>query len=174
MLEVEIKARVQSLKAVEARLRERGARYLGEEEQIDAYFAHPCRDFAATDEALRLRKTDGGIILTYKGRKLDDITKTREEVSAGVENYDAAKEILERLGFREVAVVKKRRQKYRLGEYVVELDEVEGLGAFIEVEKRTENYTPQELLEFIASLGIPVEAIERRSYLELLLGEGDG
>jgi len=174
MLEIEIKARVPSLEAIEARLRERGARYLGEEEQVDAYFNHPCRDFAATDEALRLRRVRGRVILTYKGKKLDAVTKTREEISVGVESYEAAKQILLRLGFVEVAQVKKLRRRYSLGDYLVELDSVANLGAFVEVEKKGEAYSPEELVAFLASLGIGREAVERRSYLELLLGEGDG
>ncbi|NOZ58622.1 MAG: class IV adenylate cyclase [Euryarchaeota archaeon] len=174
MLEVEIKARVASLREVEERLRQRGARYLGEEEQMDAYFAHPCRDFAATDEALRLRRAGGRVTLTYKGRKLDAVTKTREEVSLAVESYQAAREILTKLGFEEVALVKKLRRSYRLGEYLVELDSVAELGSFVEVEKKAEEYSPEELVAFLSSLGIGREAVERRSYLELLLGEGDG
>jgi adenylate cyclase class 2 len=174
MLEIEIKARVPSLEAIEARLREKGARYLGEEEQVDAYFNHPCRDFAATDEALRLRRARGRVILTYKGKKLDAVTKTREEVSVGVDDYEAAKQILLRLGFVEVAQVKKLRRRYSLGDYLVELDSVANLGAFVEVEKKGEAYSPEELVTFLASLGIGREAVERRSYLELLLGEGDG
>lgn len=174
MLEIEIKARVQSLEAIEAGLRERGARYLGEEEQLDAYFNHPCRDFAATDEALRLRRARGSVTLTYKGRKLDAVTKTREEVNVGVESYEAAREILLKLGFAEVAQVKKLRRRYRMGDYLVELDQVASLGTFVEVEKRGETYSPEELVGFLASLGIGREAVERRSYLELLLGEGDG
>jgi len=174
MLEIEIKARVPSLEAIEARLREKGARYLGEEEQVDAYFNHPCRDFAATDEALRLRRARGRVILTYKGKKLDAVTKTREELSVGVDDYEAAKQILLRLGFVEVAQVKKLRRRYSLGDYLVELDSVANLGAFVEVEKKGEAYSPEELVTFLASLGIGREAVERRSYLELLLGEGDG
>jgi len=174
MLEVEIKARVASLEEIEARLRQKGARYLGEEEQVDTYFAHPCRDFAATDEALRLRRATGRVTLTYKGRKLDAVTKTREEVRLEVESYEAAREILTKLGFDEVAQVRKRRRRYSLGRYLVELDYVDKLGSFVEVEKKGESYSPEELLEFLASLGIGKEAVERRSYLELLLGEGDG
>ncbi len=174
MLEIEIKARVQSLEAVEAELREKGARYLGEEEQVDAYFNHPCRDFAQTDEALRLRRAGGRVMLTYKGRKLDAVTKTREEVSLAVESYEAARQILAKLGFVEVAKVRKLRRRYSLGEYLVELDFVADLGSFVEVEKKGETYSPEELLEFLASLGIGRDAVERRSYLELLLGEGDG
>ncbi|WP_457555699.1 class IV adenylate cyclase [Candidatus Pyrohabitans sp.] len=174
MLEVEIKARVSSLQDVEMRLFEMGASYLGEEEQRDVYFAHPCRDFAQSDEALRLRRGGGRVFLTYKGRRLEEVTKTREEVSVGVESFESAKLVLERLGFEEVAEVRKLRRSYRVGDYLVELDRVEGLGEFVEVEKKAEEYSPEELLDFLAAMGIERRAIERRSYLELLLGERDG
>ncbi len=174
MLEVEIKARVSSLQDVEMRLFEMGASYLGEEEQRDVYFAHPCRDFAQSDEALRLRRGGGRVFLTYKGRRLEEVTKTREEVSVGVESFESAKLVLERLGFEKVAEVRKLRRSYRVGDYLVELDRVEGLGEFVEVEKKGEEYSPEELLDFLAAMGIERRAIERRSYLELLLGERDG
>ncbi len=62
--------------------------------------------------------------------------------------------------------IKKRRRYFKHSEYEIALDKVEGLGTFIEVEKRGE-YNPQEILQFLKSLG--VEGSETRSYLELIL-----
>ena len=39
-----------------SRLEELGGEYQAELRQVDSYFAHPARDFAVTDEALRIRR----------------------------------------------------------------------------------------------------------------------
>jgi adenylate cyclase class 2 len=73
------------------------------------------------------------------------------------------------VGFFRAAVVKKRRTKYALGEAVLAVDDVEGLGTFIEVElSGDEDWQAQKrtALEILAKLGL-AESI-RKSYLELL------
>lgn len=133
MLEIEIKTRSEDNGRVERLLLERGATPLGEQDQIDEYFNHPCRDFAETDEALRLRKDTRGRI-TYKGPKLDRFTKTREEIEMDIDDLDKMALMLIRLGFRPVVKVSKKRKEYVLNGVTVSLDSVEGLGDFVELE----------------------------------------
>lgn len=172
MLEVEAKARLASPDDARRALRRMGAEPLGAEEQRDAYFAHPARDFARTDEALRLRQAAASVELTYKGPKLDAATKTREELTVRLESPDEAARILERLGFRRVAEVRKRREAWALRGLEVALDEVDGLGAFVEVEGRAEHAADvpavrDAVLALLKELG-GAESI-RTSYLEMLL-----
>ena len=54
--EVEQKFRVNDMLAVEHALRRLGAHIEPPQLQVDCYFAHPARDFAKTDEALRIRR----------------------------------------------------------------------------------------------------------------------
>lgn len=169
MLEIEIKAKISGREELRKKLLALGAKREGSETQEDIYFAHPERDFAKTDEALRLRRSGGEFFLTYKGPKIDNVTKTREEHEVKILSPESAKEILLRLGFREALKLKKRREHYSLGEYSIALDSVEGLGEFVEVEKRANSYSPDELIEFLKKLGIGKESVERKSYLELLL-----
>ncbi len=168
MLEIEAKAWARSFSDIEKRLEELGASYLGEEVQKDTYFQHPERDFVKTDEALRIRDVDGKFTLTYKGPKLDKLTKTREELNVDIQDRKAMEEVLFRLGFRAAAKVEKRRRNYRAGEYRVMLDEVKGIGDFLEIEKEAQEYEPEELIAFLGELGIKEDAVERRSYLEIL------
>ncbi|NOZ76945.1 MAG: class IV adenylate cyclase [Euryarchaeota archaeon] len=169
MLEIEAKAEVDDLEAVREAVLRRGGAFLGREVQRDVYFAHPKRDFAETDEALRMREAGGRFFLTYKGPKLDRETKTREEFEVEVFDAGNAEEILHRLGFRRVLEVRKTRESYRLPGYRVMLDEVEGLGSFVELEKEAGDYSPQEMADLFKDLGIDPARMERRSYLELLL-----
>ena len=75
--EVELKFPVADLGAIEARLVELGTRFDEAVTQVDRYFAHPARDFARTDEALRIRQVGNACYVTYKGPKVDAATKTR-------------------------------------------------------------------------------------------------
>lgn len=168
MLEIEAKARI-NRKKIERKLLELEAKFLKKEEQEDIYFNHPSRDFAETDEALRIRKIEKGFYLTYKGPKLDKLTKTREEHEIKISSFEEAKEILKKLKFREVAAIRKQREYYALDNFIIALDEVEGLGSFIEVEKKAEHYTPEEIIAFLKKLGIKERDFERRSYLKLAL-----
>ena len=83
-------------------------------------------------------------------------------------------ELLERLGFRRVAVVKKVREVYRVGPFEVTLDSVEGLGDFVEIELKEGASSLEEaeekVLALARELGIEEEPI-KQSYLELILGE---
>ena len=172
MIEVEIKVKANNPESIRKKVTELNGSFIALEKQFDIYFNHPCRDFGTTDEALRLRKVNGKVELTYKGEKIDAVTKTREELIAEVGDFESVRKILMMLGFSQVREVVKEREIYSLGEYLVMIDSIEGLGKYVEVEKKSSSYTPEELIEFIISLGLNPEGVERKSYLELLL-EGD-
>ena len=175
MIEVEVKSHVDDLGALERRLKAMGARRVSEEEERDTYFGHPCRDFANTDEALRVRIAGGRIILTYKGPKLDKKSKSREEIIVELGGAQEAFLMLTRLGFRKAADVVKRRRVYKLGRCEVCLDRVRGIGAFVEIEaqvpKKGYERARTEVLALMEKLG--GRRLERRSYLELLLSARD-
>jgi adenylate cyclase class 2 len=78
--EVEQKYPLSDGSTVEAALVRLGATWHGTAEQVDRYFNHPSRDFAVTDEALRLRRTDDTLAITWKGPRLDATAKTRREI----------------------------------------------------------------------------------------------
>ena len=85
------------------------------QEEIDVYFAHPARDFAQTDEALRLRRKGDANCITYKGPKIDATTKTRREIelplAPGPESLASWTALLEAVGFRPAGEVRKSRRK---------------------------------------------------------------
>lgn len=148
-------------------------------EQVDRYFNHPSRDFAQTDEALRIRTMNDRSLLTYKGPLLDAETKTRLEIELpfGVDAADASQlaELLRHLGFHEVRAVHKTRTPYHLRweerDLELALDDVPDLGLFFEIETLAEEpdlaAARQSILRFAAKLGL--ENSQRKSYLQLLL-----
>src|SRR5262249_23713379 len=83
---------------------------------------------------LRLRRHGNNIaMLTLKGPRLEGVHKTRMEVETPVE-YEAAKRILELLGFRVNETYSKVREEYRLDGCAVCLDNIPHSGWFIEIE----------------------------------------
>src|SRR6478609_7991933 len=116
--EVEQKHRVTDETALLARLQERSIQLEKPIEQSDQYFAHPCRDFATTDEALRIRVVGDKSFVTYKGPKLDKTTKTRREIELPLDPADHGgsrfASLLAALGFTPVAIVRKRRRTFRV------------------------------------------------------------
>ncbi len=169
MLEIEIKTPVADHEDVKRRLAELNAIHVERVEQSDSYFAHPCRDFGVTDEALRVRRQGGKETLYYKGPKVDAETKTREEIAVPLSDAEAMKTVLQRLGFVPVVILDKERDIYQLDGVEVALDTVNGLGHFVELEVQGDDIEggKAKLKEAMRSLGL--EGSERRSYLELML-----
>ncbi len=164
-MEVEIKARIKEPQKIEARLLKMGAEYVDTVEEKDVYFAHPSRDFARTDEALRIRDNK---VLTYKGPKVDKDTKSREEIEVQVSDGHSMSEILEKLGFRPVMKVYKVRKNYRLDDVTISLDYLPELGNFVEVECIGEYQDSRDKVMRVASqLGL--KNFIRESYLEMLM-----
>ena len=190
MYEVELKFSVSVPQDIERRLVSLAARFREPVEQVDRYFAHPCRDFARTDEALRLRCEGDAVAITWKGPRVDTAAKTRREIELPLaaapadpgdhgpvveRTLGAWTELLESLGFRPVLSVTKQRRPARVpwqgAEIDAAIDHVRGLGDFLELEliaRQGEVPLARACLESLArelGCGVP----ERRSYLELLL-----
>jgi adenylate cyclase class 2 len=177
--EVELKFPLGDVEAVLEMLRGLGAARHEAIAQRDVYFAHPARDFAETDEALRIRTVGAANELTYKGPIVDAVAKTRREIEVRcADGADGARDlaaILEALGFRPVRAVEKERVPFGLSweGWPVELalDAVTGLGDFLEMElvvsDEQRDAARDTLVALAARLGLSES--ERRSYLCLLL-----
>ncbi|MEF8785561.1 MAG: class IV adenylate cyclase [Haloarculaceae archaeon] len=177
MYEVELKVRADH-DDVRERLDEADATLVGTVEQADVYYDAPDRNFAQTDEALRVRTEradeETETRLTYKGPLVEQASKTREEAKTTVGDSDALSDILSGLGYEPAAEVHKERTRFRIREYTVTLDRVDGLGEFVEVETEAENdiETAREgARDVMETIGLDPDEQIRTSYLGLLLEE---
>ena len=172
MIEIEVKVKADH-KRIRQLIEGMGATFVGVEDHCDTYYNAPHRDFSKTDEALRIRMRNGNAVVTYKGRKLDSVSKTREEFETPVE-AESARNILLSLGFVESGVVEKRREVFKLGDFTVDFDSVEGLGEFVEVEVVADSDVDlhrKRIFDLLEELGVKKEDSIRTSYLEMLLEE---
>ncbi|MFX0173325.1 MAG: class IV adenylate cyclase, partial [Candidatus Hodarchaeota archaeon] len=147
--------------------------------QIDTYFQSSTKDFWITDEALRLREKQYGSIrkieMTYKGPKKGRNMKIREKITIEVSDWEKIKNILKNIGFTPFATIKKQRRNWNHQNITISLDNVEGLGFYLEIEISTpkgfkEIETIKDEIFRLAKDIIPNYdgQDERRSYLELM------
>lgn len=192
LIEVEIKAHIQNPDVLRHKFRKKNGTYQFSLLHEDTYYNMPIelRDFRETDEALRIRKSvkyhsdephdkQQNYYLTYKGAKLDSSTKTRKELETIVEDGMILKDILEKLGFREVLTVKKVRElytfNYRQKKIEVLIDYLPILEQhFIEAEMRVKSENKigearELLLSFLNQFNIGKRDSIRKSYLELII-----
>lgn len=182
MYEVELKVRADH-GAVRDRLNELGADRDERLYQEDTYYNAPDRDFAETDEALRIRRVRPGGVgdeeatarVTYKGPLLEAESKSREEFETGVDDGETMDRILRGLGYDPTATVSKDRETYSLDGYTVTLDSVEGLDEFVEVETEIESADIEDARDggraVLDRLGLDPDEQIQTSYLGLLLAE---
>ena len=181
-IEVELKFRERDAERIRGTLRDLGGRPEGTVGQIDLYFAHPVRNFAITDEAFRIRTVGETGCVTYKGPLLDEQTKSREEIeiafAGGAGDAARFRQVVERLGFTAVRSVQKERETWRLDwqQHAVEIaiDEVDGLGSFVELETAASPARFEQARSALLALAarLELQESERRSYLALLLADG--
>lgn len=177
MIEVEIKAKIENPKKEIEKLDELGAKYSHTERQHDIYFNAPDKDYKKTDEALRIRSipkndTEFENILTYKGPKLNNISKTRKEVEVKINSVEKMSEILENLGFKKSSTVDKIRRIFTYKNYTITIDKLKTLGTYMEIEEVVDEKSNideicENIMQIFKKLDI-TDNFERTSYLELL------
>lgn len=198
MIEVEMKFPIEDVKSL--RLKLVGLQAVAEpiEQHVDTYYRHPCRDFAVTGEALRIRRINGRPSVTYKGPKEPsgaggsnggngdrgnlggEPRKIRHELewslAPGDRDGDKMAALLVHLGFSMVAEVPKRREPFEVlygGRRVtVTIDNVEGLGMFAEVECMAESEAERDVASRMVgdvAARLGLRNAEPRSYLRMKL-----
>jgi adenylate cyclase class 2 len=151
--------------------------------QKDTYYTPQHRDFLVVKhpfEWLRLRETERGATLNYKHFYPEDVLKTDycDEFESRIDNIQALKKIFESLDFRELIVVEKIRNTWIFGDVEIVIDDVKGLGLFIELEATTHFDDPKKGREYLYSIlkklsakvgeedtrGYPFRVLEKKGY----------
>ncbi|KAF0107185.1 MAG: adenylate cyclase class 2 [Anaerolineaceae bacterium] len=133
-LEIEAKFHLANLPEVERRVRQLGGRLVQPRVlEMNYRFDTPTGDLRPAKRVLRLRK-DHACHLTYKapGSTTDGVS-TRCEIETVIDDLEAARAILEALGYQVVFVYEKYRTVYALEAAHVMLDELP-YGDFLEIE----------------------------------------
>ena len=170
MRNLEYKARVDDLKPVAAKARTLGADLWGDLRQTDTYFR-------VTQGRLKLRETAGfqAELIFYQRDEQADSRPSDYQVAHSTEPEALRALLSDALGVR--AVVRKRRTLLLLDVTRIHLDNVEGLGSFLEVEvpvREDEAASRQQLDGLIEELGLRWSDCIRASYADMILAREDG
>lgn len=155
------------------------AKFTGDSRQIDRYFNAPHRDFLAPKhpvEYLRLRESNGSGSINYKyWYKDDNRTSTHcDEYESEISSTVALKKILSKLDFKEYLTVDKIRKSYVVDDkFEVDLDEVQGLGFFVEIETLQDfggvEKARAEIIKLAKNLGVDTSKVDKYGYVFALL-----
>jgi predicted adenylyl cyclase CyaB len=157
--------------------------FKGIKETKDIYFFHPSSKNLQVQkntypkEWFRIRKKNGKAYIAYKQDILTNTGKWRysHEYETEIEDFNVMKQIIEKLGFKELVVIPNTKHTYETKDYEIVFEEVSGLGFFLEVEKLKVNdwdniaVIRKEIQSFINNLGIKVSPELNLGKPELML-----
>ena len=180
--EIEIKLPIADKYSVQTKLLQLGFAVAAKIRECDIYYNSAYHDVKKLGEALRIRKSTDlltGITkaqINFKGKKIDKVSMSRQEYETVVEDAESMDQILKSLGFSPVAGVAKTRIYLQQEEMTACLDQVDGLGDFLELEviayeeTLCEKYL-ENMEQLLTSLGLSMKDTVRTSYLGMLLRE---
>lgn len=195
MIEIELKARVADPRAVAERLAA-FARYDGEFLKEDAYWHGPGWRERRGGKGFRIRREAGRAMVTWKEKRLEGGMERSREREFSVGDAELFSEFARRLGCEPFYAKRKVGSRWFLDRLPVEGDrlpvegdratpialellEVPGLGHFLEIEALiTEDdgaaiaRARDELRDCLRRTGLPEDAIEPRTWSELLSEAG--
>jgi len=170
-LNVEIKAICKNLSSVRNYLVNHGAVFKGTDEQTDTYFN-------VKDGRLKLREGNIENNLIFYNRTNQAGPKSSHFHLVKIEDAIGLKEVLESsCGIK--MIVRKRRDIYYINNVKFHIDEVPGLGSFIEIEAGNilANKSETELLDqcnfYLKEFGVKEEDLVAESYSDMLMKVND-
>ncbi len=140
-------------------------------DKIFLYKMDSFKNFTLGDPVMRLRSMDGKTLLTYK--RAVNAAGDRVEHELGIDATETMEKILQELGYMLAIRVEKRRVEYKLGDIAACLDDVSGLGMFLELETicSSEDDIPkaqEKIMALAATMGLSAADIEVKKYDQLL------
>lgn len=160
-LEIEVKAKIRDFETIKNKLIEIGCvlslpiiqdDYIYNKKGIDLYNNNH------GIPVLRIREQKGKIIFTLKKNRSNELDCIEKEVE--VNDRNNLNDIIELLDYEYNVEVHKNRIKTNYKDYEICLDEVDGLGSYIEVEKMSDEdgeKVQNELFDFLQTLGVSKE-----------------
>ena len=154
MVEVEVKAVVEDMAAVERRIRDAGAKRTFTGRMRDLRYDTPGHTLAAVDQVLRVRVYGSGAgeaaHLDWKGpTRIEAGLKAREEFTTAASDLAGLTSILESLGYVVTREIEREVRVYRIGEATVRFERYPRMDDLVEVEG-----TPDAIERAIEALGL--------------------
>jgi adenylate cyclase class 2 len=173
-MELEAKVAIEDIEAIEKRLEALGVERIGRYVETDRFYDFPDRRFKNADSALRFRDRkdlstqQSNYRLTYKGPCQEATYKCRKEIEFPVEWPEQVGAFLEAIGLVCFAQYTKHRNCWRWGDCSIEVDHLEKVGRFIEVEGPSES----RIREVLTALDLAERPSIQESYLAMAIRHG--
>ena len=175
--EVELKFSLLNHEDTIEKLKQTAKLIFEEEYQRDTYYIPEHRNFIIQkpiSEWLRIRETKKCFNLNYKKwhNSENEFAVSCDEFETNFEDLNALKNILAELNFREIIMLEKSRSSWNYNDVEISVDEITGLGHFIELEARNFNNleeAKQHLYKILEELNIKVGEQNFKEYPHLLL-----
>ena len=121
----------------------------------------------------RLRREAGRAVVTFKQAVSKGGVEINDETEFEVDNAHAFFQFAHRFGFEPFVVKRKKSKVYQVGRAQVELNEVEHLGHFIEIEILCDDekellIARTEIARLLNGLGLSADDLEPRPYIQML------
>ncbi len=163
---IEIKARVEDLEKLKARVEELSDTPVTVIPQEDTFF-HTARGRLK----LRVLAPDDGQLVYYRRQDVSGPKRSDYLISSTVDPESLKKVLASSLGIR--GIVRKERLLYMVGNTRIHLDQVEGLGSFLELEVvlcpgQSEEEGQEIAAQLMAKLGIQDADLVDVAYIDLI------
>ena len=175
-VEIEIQVKIKSPKDVERKLRKVG-KFVKTRKQVDKYFVPVQRNFLAKEmpiEYLRVRheKNRDHLNYSYLHFYKNGWLRKTDEYETLVEKPEIVEEIFKKIGLITKVTVNKTRKYFDCGNFEVTLDQIKGLGNFMEVEAKKDfgdvDKTRKACQKFLDDLNIKYEIKRLMGYPRML------
>tara|TARA_Y100000310_G_scaffold345733_1_gene468996 strand:- start:7169 stop:7705 length:537 start_codon:yes stop_codon:yes gene_type:complete len=178
MKEIEVKAKVKDKELILSKLKEMNIELQDPITQKDIVFIP--KQFEGKPplgtNVLRIRDQDGKLTFTLKQPQKNELDCIEKEIT--LDNAQQMHDIIIMLGFKVYAEFSKTRRKAKYNGLEICLDEVSGLGSFIEVERLAEEgdaeKIQEELFAFLMKLGVSKEDQVMKGYDTLVYLKNNG
>ncbi len=137
-MEVEIKAKIEDKSSLEGKINELGGIFQGRQKLIDTYYFMPGKPLTTRTPHFRIRENGEELIFGYYMAH-DEVRSDEFEVKLSTDQFAGIESIILALGYKRFKLqVIKQRDTYKLDGAKIEIDQVEQLGQFVEIEILTD------------------------------------
>lgn len=165
MHEIELKFLDIDVNEIKAKLETLGAKLLYDA-QTESY-SFLAEGFHSSDsnmKFLRIRKVNDNVKITYKDPTKESDMTIREEIEIKVDNYEEAIKLIEKLGFEKGKIFKKHRVHYEYGNIHFELDTIENIPTYLEIETQNE----EDMTDICIKLDLDISKGMKGTIVEIL------
>lgn len=164
MKEIEVKVIDINKEEMVKKLLDLGAEKVFEGKLVSNLYDFEDKSIKKQHSLLRLRKKEDKVFLTFKKSISKERVKIEEETETDVKDFETVDKILQEIGLLVRVANEKKRTTYKINNTLFEIDEVESIPIFMEIEAPEENI----IFEYVKKLGIDKEKVKNWSGKEIL------